>query len=95
MGGFPGSQKLIILPQADIPDFVKTETPLSPIDLYKKFKATDAKALASSQAIAALNIHLGGDRDLSKKSLTEFLHNFTLEALSKENDDILLSFECW
>ena len=51
-----------MLPQADIPDFVKTETPLSPIDLYKKFKATDAKVLGSIQAKAALNIHLGADR---------------------------------
>ena len=68
---FPGSQKLVMLPQADIPDFVKTEMPLSPIDdLYKKFKATDAKALASIQAIAALNIHLRGDRDVSNKALT-------------------------
>ena len=80
-----------MLPQADIPNFVKAETPLSPIDLYQKFKATDAKALASIQAIAALNIHLGGD--ISKKALTEFLHNLTFQALSIENDDILLSLE--
>ena len=92
-GRFPGSQKLIMLPQADIPDFIKTETPLSPIDLYKKFKATDAKALASIQVIAALNIHLGGDRNISKKALTEFLRNLTFQALSKETDDILLSSE--
>ena len=82
-----------MLPQGNIPDFVKTETPLSPIDLYKKFKATEAKVLASIQAIVALNIHLGGDRDVSKKALTEFLRNLTFQALSKENDDILLSFE--
>ena len=55
-------------PQGDIPDLVKTETPLPPTDLHKIFKATDAKALASIQAIAALNIHLGGDRDISKKA---------------------------
>ena len=74
-------------------DFIKTETLLQPVDLYKKFKATDAKALASVQTIDALNIHLGGDRDISKKALTEFLRNLTFQALSKENDDILLSFE--
>ena len=83
----------MMLPQADIPNFVKTETPLSLIDLYQKFKATDAKVLTSVQAIAALNMHLGGDRDISKKALTEFLRNLTFEALSKENGDILLSFE--
>ena len=92
-GRFPGSQKLIMLPQANITDFVKTETPLSPIALYKKFKATDIKALASIQAIAVLNIHLGGDRDISKNALTEFLRNVTFQAFSKENDDIWLSFE--
>ena len=90
-GRFPGSQKLIMLPQADIPDFVQTETPLSPIDLHKKFKATDA--LASIQAIAVLNIHIGEDKDVSKNALREFLRNLTFQALSKENDDILLSFE--
>ena len=74
-------------------DFIKTETLLQPVDLYKKFKATDAKALASVQTIDALNIHLGGDRDISKKALTEFLRNLTFQVLSKENDDILLSFE--
>ena len=80
-----------MLPQADIPDFVQTETPLSPIDLHKKFKATDA--LASIQAIAVLNIHIGEDKDVSKNALREFLRNLTFQALSKENDDILLSFE--
>ena len=92
-GRFPGSQKLIMLPRGNIPDFIKTEMPLSPIDLYKKFKATDSKALASIQTIAALNIHLGGYRDISKTGLTEFLHNLIFQALGNENDDILLSFE--
>ena len=58
-----------MLPQADIPDFVKTEMLLSPIEPYKKFKATDAKALVSLQPIVALNIHLGGDRDISKQNI--------------------------
>ena len=64
---------------------------MSPIDLHKKFKATDA--LASIQAIAVLNIHIGEDKDVSKNALREFLRNLTFQALSKENDDILLSFE--
>ena len=59
-----------MLPQANMTDFVKTETPLSPIALYKKFKVTDVKALASIQAIATLNIHLVGDKDISKNALT-------------------------
>ena len=92
-GRLSGLQKSIMLPQVDIPNFVKTETTLSPIDLYQKFKATDAKALTSILAVAALNIHVGADRDISKKALTEFLRNLTFQALNKENDDIWLSFE--
>ena len=67
-GRFPGSQKLIMLPQANIPNFIKTGTSLSPIHLYQKFKATYAKALTSIQAIPALNIHLSGHRHISKKA---------------------------
>ena len=57
-----------MLPQANIPNFIKTVTSLSPIHLYQKFKATDTKALTSIQAIPALNIHLWGDRHISKKA---------------------------
>ena len=57
-----------MLPQANIPNFIKTVTSLSPIHLYQKFKVTDTKALTSIQAIPALNIHLWGDRHISKKA---------------------------
>ena len=40
--------------------------PISPIGLLKKFAGTDAKALVSFQALAALNIYLGGNKDISK-----------------------------
>ena len=35
-GRFPGSQKLITLPQIKIPSFLRTDIPISPIDLFKK-----------------------------------------------------------
>ena len=92
-GRFPGIQELIMVPQAQIPPFVKTQTPLSPIDLYQNFKATDAKALISIQALAALNKHYGGNKTVSKNALTEFLQTLTFQALSKENDEIYLSFD--
>ena len=59
-GRFPGSDKIIILPQCELPKYVKTDIEISPIDLFKKFNRTDAEALVSLQALAALNIHLGG-----------------------------------
>ena len=67
--------------------------PLSPINLYNKIKATNAKALVSMQELAALNIYLGGDRNISKRASIEFLSNLTFQALSKENDNILLKFD--
>ena len=45
------------------------------------------------QAIAALNLYLGGDKEISKKALAEFLSNLTFQALSIENDNIFLDFE--
>ena len=93
-GRFPGSQELIMVPQAQIPPFIKLQTPLSPIDLYQKFKPTDARALVSIQALAALNIHLGGDKTISKNELSGFLHNLSFQALSREtDDDIYLNFD--
>ena len=59
----------------------------------KKIAGTNAKELVSFQALAALNIHLGGDKDVSKKALTEYLCNLTFQALSKENDNVLMSFD--
>ena len=79
--------------QAQIQPFVKTQTPLLPIYLYQNFKATDARALVSIQALAALNIHLGGDKTISKNALSEFLHNLSFQGLSKETDDIYLNFD--
>ena len=92
-GRFPGSQELIMILQAQIPPFVKTQTPLSPIDLYQNFKATDARALVSIQALTALNIHFGGDKTISKKAYSEFLHNLSFQTLSKEIDDFYSSFD--
>ena len=92
-GRFPGSQELIMFPQAGIPRFVNSNTTRSPRDLYENFEATDAKALVSIQALAALNIYYGGNRQISKDALSEFLHNLTFQAFSKKNDDILMQFD--
>ena len=82
-----------MVPQAEIPKFIRTQTELSPIDLYQKFKAVDAKALVSIQALPALNIFLWGNRIVSKNALTEFLHDLTFQALSKQNDKVYLNFD--
>ena len=49
--------------------------------------------LCSVQVLAALNIYLGGDVELSRETMTEFLHNLPMQALNRENGNILLNFE--
>ena len=65
---------------------------LSLSNLYSKFSDTTANGLVSFHALCALNIYLGGSKDISKLAYGEFLKNLTYQALSKENDKIFLSF---
>ena len=89
-GRFPGSQKLISIPQVKTPHFLKIDIPILRIDLYKHFAGTDAKALTSVQALAALNIHFGGNKYSSQQVMSE---NLTFQALGQDNDDVYMSFE--
>ena len=66
--------------------------PISLVDLYKTFAGTDAKALASIHALAALNIHFGGNKYISQGVLGEYLKNLTYQVLSQESDKVFLSF---
>ena len=90
LGRFPGKLGLIIIPKPDTRAFIKTDEIISPNQLYKKFRGTDAKGLVSIQVLAALNIHLGGDIKLSRKTMTEFLHNMSMQALNRQNNNIFL-----
>ena len=92
-GRFPGSQKLISIPQVKAPHFLKTDIPVLPIDLYKNFAGTEAKALTSIRALAALNIHFGGNKYSSQQVMSEYLKNLTFQALREDNDDVYMSFE--
>ena len=92
---FPGSQKVnsYSIPKVNLPRFLRTDMPISPVDLYQKFAGTNAKALTSIHALAALNIHLGGNKYTSQIALGEYLKNLTYQALSQENDKIFMSFD--
>ena len=82
-----------MLPQPKTPDFVKTQIPLSPIDLYKKFSSTNVKALVSIRGLAALNFYRGGDKDISREAMEEFLRNLTFQALTNEGDKVVIAFD--
>ena len=69
-GRFPGNSDLTILPQSQNPKLIDPlSVGLSPVDLYNKFSAGDAKGLVSFQAIAALFIYYGGERLLAKRAM--------------------------
>ena len=91
-GRFPGFQNLVSIPKVDLPYLLKTDMPISSVDLYKKFAGTDAKALVSIHALAALNIHFGGNKYISQTAIGEYLQDLTYQALSQENDKIFMSF---
>ena len=72
-GRFPGSQKLVSVPKVNLHYFLKADMPILPVDLYKKFAGTDAKALASIHVLAALNIHFGRNKYISQTATGEYL----------------------
>ena len=68
-GRFPRSQRLIAIPQVKTPPFLKSDIPISSVDLYKKFAGTAAKVLVSIQGLAALNIYFGGNKFTSQNAI--------------------------
>ena len=93
-GKFPGSsQELITIPYTQNPYFLRTDEHLSPAVLHQKFYNSDLSGLTSFQALCALNIYLGGSKEVSGLAYSEFLQNMTYQALTQENDSIPLSFD--
>ena len=92
-GRFSGPQDLIIPPKPEIPYFIKTNKVITTNQLYKKFSSTDARALVSIQALAALNMYYGGSAEISRQALTEFLHEMSHQTLNKDNYNIFMQFD--
>ena len=51
------------------------------------------RGLVLIQALGTLNIYLGGNAEISRQALTEFLHNMSHQALNKDNDNIFIEFD--
>ena len=51
------------------------------------------RGLVSIQALATLNIYLGGNAEISRQALTEFLHNMSHQVLNKDNDNVFIHFD--
>ena len=74
-GRFTGAEKFTNIPNVTIPIFLQRGMPLSPLDLYKKFRATDAKGHVLLRGVAVLNIYFEGNSNLSKSALREYFKN--------------------
>ena len=92
-GRFPSSQDLIVAPRTEIQYFMKTDKIISTNQLFEKFSSSDAHVLVSIQALAALNLYLRVNADVSRQALTEFLHNMSHQALNKDNDNVFIQFD--
>ena len=86
LGRFLGKLDLVIIPKPDMPKFIKTDEIISPNQLYEILRGTDAKGLILVQVLAALNIHLGSDTELSRKTMTECLQNMSMQAFNRGDD---------
>ena len=82
-GRFLAVEKLAIIPRGSIPSFVRTKDILSPFLLYEFFNQTDAHVLVCVQFLAALNSHLGGEKNILKNAMSEFFQNLPLQVLNE------------
>ena len=72
-----------VIPHGSIASFVRVEYFLSLFELYEFFNQTDAHGFVYVQFSAALNSHIGGEKNISKKVMSEFLQNLFLQALNE------------
>ena len=79
------NQKKLVVQLKNLKTFYSTQLNLFSVNLFKKIAGTDAKALVSIHALAALNIHFGGNKYISQSALSEHLKNLTYQILSQEN----------
>ena len=69
-GRFPAINKLTVVPTGDAPSFVTSSGVISPSELYKSYNLDDTRGLVCIHFLAALNIHLGGDKMISKNAMS-------------------------
>ena len=74
----------------DVPKFVNSNDVISPSELYEKFNLENSRRLVCVYFLAALNIHLRGEKIISKNAMSEFYHNLSMQVLSKSNGKIFL-----
>ena len=92
-GGFAAFNELAIVPTSDVPSFVQSNNVISPSELYKRYNSGNTRRLVCILFLAALNVHLGGDKMISKNAMYEIFHNLSMQALSKSDDTFVIKFD--
>ena len=93
IGRLPGINNLAVVPNGVVPPFIKASNILSLFDLYENFSSTEAHELVCVQFLAALNVHLRSEKNISKNVMSEFLHNFSMQALNQSDHRIEIKFD--
>ena len=57
------------------------------------FNQTDAHGLVCEQILAAINSHLGSEKNISKNAMSEFFRNLSLPALIKLDEMTNMKFD--
>ena len=89
---FPAIKNLVIIPTGEYL-ILSSHNIIQLSELYKKLSYGCTIGLVCVQFLAALSIHLGGDKTVSKDPINKFFHNLSMRALSKSDDSILLKFD--
>ena len=92
-GRFHAINELTISPAGNVPSFVKSSDVISSSELYKRFKSVDTRGLVCLHYLAALNVHIGGGKMISKNAVSEFFSTFVNAALSKSDDTVAIKFD--
>lgn len=91
---FPGSLDLTPVPQGEVSKFIKANDIISPVALYQKFNSSDCHGLVWTQFLAALNIYLSGNSEISNDAMSEFVWvTLSMQELCKSNDIVLIKFD--
>ena len=73
--------------------YIHLKNLIPPSELYKRFKSGNTRGLVCVHFLAPLYVHLGGDKMISKSTMSEFFHNLSMQALSKSDDTIVIKFD--
>ena len=61
------------VPQGEVSKFIKANDIISPVALYQKFNSSHCHGLVCTQFLAALNIYLSGNSEISNDAMSEFV----------------------